>query len=105
MKREREARGGKGADRRADAEPSSDAWHGDEVADAPGDEAERAADRVAGRTPGPARGEELAPDELTVPARMPPDDERENQEEEREAAAEDHADDRAAGIKRSPRSL
>jgi hypothetical protein len=105
MERKKGDEKAKSAARRDDARPSSEAWHGEEVADAPGDQAERDADFGAGRAPGPAREEELASDELTEPRRMSPDDERENQEEKREAAAGDHADDRAAGVKRSPKSL
>jgi hypothetical protein len=98
-------RGAKTGPHRGKEAAPPDSWHGEEVADAPGDEAERAADRAAGRTPGPSHREALTPDESRAPVRRSRDDDLENQEEKRQAAADDHAADRAAGTKRSPKSL
>jgi hypothetical protein len=86
---------------------SGERWRGDSVEDAPGDEAERAADRAEGNTPIPAKAERERIQEPPSPEQGPQRVRRraphtDDPEEEIAETAEEHQERRDAG-ERPPR--
>jgi hypothetical protein len=84
---------------------SETSWHGQEVTDESGGEAEAAADRAAGRGPGRPREPDTSDDEGVEPVQMTPEESQVNAEEKRRAAAEDHQRDRKEGRGTAPKNL